>query len=101
MTGYVLSPAAEADLDEIWDYTADYWSEEQADTYVRAIRNACQGLAGGKLVARSIEHTRPGYRKYPVGSHFLFLRLTDNGQIDIVRILHQRMDHASRLLSDR
>jgi plasmid stabilization system protein ParE len=32
-----------------------------------------------------------------VASHFLFYRITDAGMIDIIRILHQRMDEASRL----
>ncbi|MFQ8432040.1 type II toxin-antitoxin system RelE/ParE family toxin [Amaricoccus sp. W119] len=30
MRGFVLSPAAQADLDEIWDYTAERWGQEQA-----------------------------------------------------------------------
>jgi toxin ParE1/3/4 len=41
MTGYVLSPAAGADLEQIWDYTAERWGQEQAERYVRAIRDAC------------------------------------------------------------
>lgn len=100
MSSYILSPAAEADLDEIWDYTADTWSKDQANSYVLGIRNACQSLAEGKLQSRSIDHIRQGYRKCAAGSHFLFFRLTEGGQIDIIRILHQRMDHASRLMLD-
>jgi toxin ParE1/3/4 len=34
---------------------------------------------------------RPGYRKYLVGSHVLFYRVT-NTDVVVVRILHQRMD---------
>lgn len=33
-----------------------------------------------------------GYRKSLVGSHILYFRHTASGTIDIVRILHQRMD---------
>ena len=34
MTGhFVLTPRARADLDEIWDYTADRWGLDQAETY--------------------------------------------------------------------
>jgi toxin ParE1/3/4 len=40
MTGCVLSPAAAADLREIWDYTARNWGSEQADRYVLGIRDA-------------------------------------------------------------
>jgi hypothetical protein len=38
MTGhFVLSPRAQADLDDIWDYTADRWGLDQAETYTRDI----------------------------------------------------------------
>jgi DNA-binding beta-propeller fold protein YncE len=34
MTGrYVLPPRAQADLDDIWDYSADRWGLDQAETY--------------------------------------------------------------------
>lgn len=97
MTGYVLSPAARSDLENIWNYTARTWGDGQAEIYVLSIRAALDGLAEGKLLARSAEDIRPGYRKYAVGSHFLFFRLTDAGVIDVIRILHQRMDVPSRL----
>lgn len=35
---------------------------------------------------------RPGYRKLSAGSHTLFYRVTGEGTIDVVRVLHQRMD---------
>jgi toxin ParE1/3/4 len=97
MTRYVLSELAESDLDEIWDYTAAHWSRDQANAYILSIRNTCQALADGRLVARAIDQVRPGYQKYPVGSHFLFFRRIDETLIGIVRILHQRMDYVSRL----
>ena len=40
MAGYALSPAAQADLSEIWDYTAEHWGEAQAERYTRRIRDA-------------------------------------------------------------
>ena len=30
MAGYVLPPAAQANLSEIWDYTATHWGEAHA-----------------------------------------------------------------------
>ena len=97
MKGYVLSPAAQADLGEIWDYSARNWGAEQADRYILAIRDACEALADGSRHGRAIDDIRPGYRKLAVASHFLFYRFTDAGMIDVIRILHQRMDVASRL----
>ena len=37
MSGYVLSPRAKADLDDIWDYTERNWGTEQAKAYIRLI----------------------------------------------------------------
>ena len=97
MTGYLLSPAAQADLGQIWDYSARTWGEDQADRYVLGIRDACQALAGGTRQGHPIDAIRPGYRKLAVASHFLFYRVTDTGLIDVVRVLHQRMDPPTQL----
>lgn len=97
MTGYLLSPAAQADLSDIWDYSARTWGTEQADRYILAIRDACKALAAGRKRGRPIDDIRPGYRKFAVQSHFLFYRVTDTGLIDVVRILHQRMDVVAHL----
>src|SRR5690349_22962693 len=92
MTGFVLSPAAQADIATIWDYSAGRWGAAQADDYVRAIRDACHELAAGTRTSRSAEDIRAGYRKAFVRSHILFFRRTEARPIGIVRILHQRMD---------
>lgn len=95
MTGYILSAAARADLDSIWDYTSETWGVDQAESYVLAIRAACEALASGKRRGRSADDIRSGYRKLAVGSHLLFYRTTDNGEVDVIRMLHQRMDVAA------
>ena len=35
MSRYLLSPATQADLEHIWDYTADRWDADQAEEYLR------------------------------------------------------------------
>ncbi|THF62617.1 type II toxin-antitoxin system RelE/ParE family toxin [Pseudothauera rhizosphaerae] len=72
MSGYRLSPLAAADLSDVWDYSARHWGFDQADRYVRTIRDACAALAAGRLHGQSAEHIRPGYRKQIVGRHLLF-----------------------------
>ena len=94
---YRLTPQAERDLEEIWFYTFENWSAEQADRYHNQIMAAIEGLADGSRQGRAIDDIRTGYRKLAVASHFLFYRIADAGMIDIIRILHQRMDAASRL----
>ncbi len=89
---FVLSPRAHADLDEIWDYTADRWGLDQAETYTRQLAKDIQTVADSPTLGRECNEVRAGYRQYPSGSHVLFYRLAESG-VDIVRILHERMDY--------
>lgn len=97
--GYRLSPAARRDLDEIWNYTIRSWGQAQAERYILSIRDACAALVQGRKEGQRIDDIRPGYLKLAVGAHFLFYRLADSGHIDVIRILHQRMDVPARLQS--
>ncbi len=85
MIDFVLSLAARADLDEIWDYTANRWSVDQAERYVRAIVEACQEVAAGRRERIAVEHIRRGYRKLAVGSHFVFYRHGPAGP-EVIRV---------------
>lgn len=85
-----LTPRAEADLEDIWLYTVNAWSIQQADRYIGDIVGAIENLAAGKATDRPVE-IRAGYFKYPIGAHLLFYKTTETGLL-IVRILHQRMD---------
>jgi toxin ParE1/3/4 len=92
MRRYVFSPRAHVDLSEIWDYTARNWGVDQAERYIRQIVTTCADLADGRKQGRSINDVRPGYFKYATGSHVLFYRRKPAGEIEVVRILHRRMD---------
>ncbi len=96
MPGYTLSPAAQGDLSEIWDYTAKHWGEAQAERYARSIQATCEGLSDGTLVGLSAEDIRAGYRKIAAGSHVMYYRERE-GTLEIVRILHRRMDVSRHL----
>ena len=85
-----FSPAAEADIDGIWNYSADNWGPEQADRYTDEIRDACHALASGRKQGRVVE-VRPRYQKISTGSHVIYYR--DQGdRLEIIRVLHSRMD---------
>ncbi len=47
--GYRLSPLARTDLEDIWRYTFENWSLEQADRYHGAIMTAIGALADGSI----------------------------------------------------
>lgn len=92
MTRYAFTPRARADLSEIWNYTARRWDPGQADRYIRQIEAVCADLAAGRKQGRSAASVRPGYFRCAAGSHVLFYKTGDAGTLEIVRILHQRMD---------
>lgn len=90
MKTLAFSPAAVADLDGIWTYTATHWNDDQADRYTDTIRDARHDLAAGTKPGRPT-NVRPGYRKQPVGAHVIYYR-DRVSRIDVIRILHARMD---------
>jgi toxin ParE1/3/4 len=96
MSRYVLSPRAQQDLDEIWNYTAKTWGERQAEAYMRLLQRAIETVADDPRRGHPCEEVRTGYRRYSAGAHMLFYRAVDAG-IDIVRILHSRMDFERHL----
>jgi toxin ParE1/3/4 len=89
--GFRLSPAAQDDLDGIFDYTVRQWGLEQAVRYTRSIEEACTRLAQTPTLAQDCAYIRPGYRRGVVGRHVIYFRVEDYG-IAIIRILHRRMD---------
>lgn len=91
MSGYALRKRAEADLADIWQYTARRWSVEQADLYYRGITEALEALAERPSLGRACDDIRRGYRRYNVSAHVVFFVITD-GVVDVVRILHARRD---------
>ena len=86
-----LAPAARADLDAIWSYTAKNWNTDQAESYIRNLTQAMRTLAQNPALGKAIDDVRPGYLKFPTGSHVIYYRRTSTG-IDVIRLLHKRMD---------
>ena len=89
--GYGFSPRAQSDLDEIWDYTEECWGAARAEACVRELWRAVIALAEQPILGRPCPEVRDGYYKYRSGSHVIFFR-RDKAGIDVVRILHGRMD---------
>jgi toxin ParE1/3/4 len=92
---YRLSPLAQTDLEGIWLYTFENWSAEQADRYLRDIISAFDLIVRDQHKGRRVD-ARDGYFKHSVKSHFIYYKRNDRG-VDIIRVLHQRMDHQRHL----
>jgi toxin ParE1/3/4 len=93
---YRLTPRAKRDLQDIWHYTHQQWSLEQAGRYLNALTAAFEELSKAPKSAPACEHIRTGYRRLRVERHLIYFRITLDG-IVIIRILHERMDGSRHL----
>lgn len=89
---FELTNAAKADLKSIALFTQEEWGREQRNVYVKQFDNAFHMLADTSLVGKACDHIKVGYKKFPIGSHVIFYKSGSNSSIEIVRILHKRMD---------
>ena len=93
---YRLTTAAQRDLSLIWDYTEERWDIVQAEAYVSELRAAIERIADDPRRGHPCDEIRPGYRRYGIGSHLVFYFPWEEG-VDVIRILHQRMDPTRHL----
>lgn len=82
---------ANADLEDITDYTARTWGAQQAKKYIREIRSQIDGIASGDVIGQTLQVTRDGMFKCRVNRHLIIFEQTHD-MIFIVRILHEVMD---------
>ena len=95
---YKLSVKAADDIEQIWLYTLENWSLEQADRYVNLIFDEIEHVATHPDAGKDFSHVRMNYRCAKVKSHIIFYRQTDSKpDIELIRVLHQRMDIEDRL----
>lgn len=94
---YRISKQAIDDLNDIWVYTFRNWSKAQADRYYDLIIEEIEFIADNYLIGKSAEQTRKNYRVTSVKSHLIFYRKVENEIVEIIRVLHQKMDIKKRL----
>ena len=92
MADFKLRAAARNDLKGIALFTEKRWGKEQRNRYLRQIDEAFHQLAENEAIGLQCDDLRPGYRKFPVGSHVIYYKSGSSGFIEITRILHKRMD---------
>ena len=87
-----LSPEAEADLDQIWDYiTKESGSPAAAKRVVTSITDRFFLLATHPALGRRRDDLRPGLRSFVVGS-YIILYIIQSDDVLIVRVFHSRRD---------
>lgn len=99
MAKYYISQKAVEDLSSIWEYTLETWSESQADTYYRELINTIRDIAERPcFLDREYVEIHHGLFCRRCKKHMVFYRLDNIGEVEVVRILHERMDIGRRLI---
>lgn len=88
---YRLTRDARADLDDIWDYTAKTWAEDQAEVYNSKLVETFARAVASPLTGRDRSSMVQDMRSLTSGRHVVFYRRLD-GEVVILRIVHQRRD---------
>lgn len=97
MASYILTNKAVEDLSQIWNYSFEVWSESQADKYYYMLIDAFQELADKKIEGKNYYEINKDILGFKTGQHIIFYRKRKDNKIEIVRILHSRMDLKSRI----
>jgi len=93
---YRISEIAIEDLDGIWEYTFVNWSKEQADRYHSLLMSEIEFIAENISSGKPMNHIKQGYLASYVKSHMILFKRNE-GIVEIMRILHQKMDVESNL----
>ncbi len=83
---------ATQDLKQIWNYTFDNWSEKQADQYYQKIIKHCSKIANKPITSKLYENLMSDLRGSKVNKHIVFYRQPSKDEIEVERILHERID---------
>lgn len=95
MRNVVLRPEAKRDIATIAHYTAQKWGRKQARLYLVEMRQVIEGLSVSGPRHPLADARHPGLRRVRSGRHLVFYFVSQDA-IDVVRILHERMDADAR-----
>lgn len=98
MAKYELTNKAVADLNSIWEYTVETWSENQADKYYEMLLDLCQDIADNPELGKNYDGISPELFGIKANRHMIFYRKRIDLPIEITRILHGQMDLKNRII---
>ncbi|MFH7005635.1 type II toxin-antitoxin system RelE/ParE family toxin [Flavobacterium bizetiae] len=96
MAKYYLTNKAVEDLTNIWDYTYGEWSENQADKYYNLLLSSCQEIAENPNLGKKYDNVSERLLGFKSNQHIIFYQIISNTEVEIIRILHGRMDLKSK-----
>ena len=96
MLKLTLRQEAIDDLNEIWNYTKTQWSENQAEKYYQTIKTSCNLIAENPTIGKSYNEISRHLFGFKTGKHIIFYSILAGVEIEVIRILHERMDLIKR-----
>jgi toxin ParE1/3/4 len=98
LSDYFLSPRADDQLDEIYEYTATRWDEDQADCYIDLLFRYFSEVTTKNVTWRGVpvEFGVDGYFG-KCEHHFVYWKVLESGTVGFVAILHERMHQIQRI----
>ncbi|MGB0429050.1 MAG: type II toxin-antitoxin system RelE/ParE family toxin [Bacteroidia bacterium] len=96
MAKYTFSQKAIKDLNSIWNYTVETWSEKQADKYYNIIVRQIDEISKNPQLGRSYYEVEENLLGLKVQKHIIFYQIKEN-TIEVIRVLHAQMDLKNRL----
>lgn len=97
MANYKLTVKAVKDLTQIWNYTFEEWSENQADIYYNLLINTFNEIAEKPHLGKDYSIIAGNLLGFKTGKHIIFYIRTSSDTIEIIRILHENMDIKNRI----
>ncbi len=97
MAKVIFRQKAIEDLSDIWEYTSAKWSENQADYYYRTIKTACVNIGENPNIGREYFGINKYIFGFKTGKHIIFYQIVSEDEIEVIRILHERMDLKNRI----
>lgn len=97
MAKVILRQKAIDDLNDIWDYTFEQWSENQADKYYGTLKSVCKEIGTNPDLGKEYAGIERNLLGFKSGKHIIFYHVISEDEIEVIRILHERMDLKNRL----
>jgi len=97
MAKYKFTHKAVFDLTQIWNYTLNKWSEDQADKYYLMLLENCKEVANNPELGKNYSVVAENLFGFKAGRHIIFYRKIEDNEIEITRILHEQMDIENRI----
>ena len=97
MPDLLISSLAREDLKTIGRYTQQNWGVRQRNIYFRAFATMFDDIRDRAMVGEQRPEIRPGILSCRCNRHVIFFRRDASGTVEILRILHQRMDFPRHL----